>query len=579
MLNDPYENYYVPIACLSSHKDIKVWKAVSYDSYHHPRGDVILKLITVPAQDLKNQLLYSITRRYYVEHPNIVTQWSAFSVENNSQYSSYRPSLCVIEEYFSRCSLLNLVHFLNKAKTLKPLTSSQIASILYEICNGLKYLHCDMRCAHQRLSLSTVLINRESSSIKISLLEKNDDCRFFVPPEKKKKVFCADPLELALADDIWSLGVLALEIVAGNTGHRDEVNWKMIEDFSIISCSVERSVFTTSYVSATARNFAISAELLDFICCCLRKDPAARPSIEKVMNHYLFSAGTCKDNQTRRRHMESIVHGVVYKCCRGMEESNVYSSVPFVLGSRKESVAKRPTVERNFKWAFPVDIADTIASNESDNTVWERKLVREEEPCDSRETSKVPTNEGTLIPTAEDTFRILDQFKNVICGSSTTLTDLRTSMSIDDQKEIAKFFSTMTSPSQPATSMLCEMLDHFISISNDNPDFPVSFCKVFAAELSKGDKQKTLDKNISIIRSILLLSKFSSETNSARQEEQETEKMSDPSAQQEGGDIKRELNTRESLPDFMPTSTNGMVNVPHYLFNKWVRDKQPSLFE
>lgn len=565
MINDPHGNYYLPITCLSYQKTIKVWKAVAYDANRRTRGDVILKLVTVT--DLKEHVLYNVIRRYYVEHPNVVAQWASFPLEGDLDSSYDSSLLCVVEEYFTRCSLLKLVNFLNTPKSVKPLTSSQIASVLYEICSGLRYLHCDMRCAHCSLTLNSVFINRESSTIKISVLEDDDDVRLFEPP-KKKKIF-SDPLQLALADDIWSLGVLALQIVAGNTGHSEEVNRKVIDDFSIISCSVERNVFTTSYVSATVRNFAISSELLDFICCCLRKDPSSRPNIENLMNHHLFAAGTCKDSQTRRKHMESIVHGPVYKCCGNSEEKGCSSAVSFIPKTRSEQA-----VDEKFNWVFPLVIADTIMSEKSCNPEVTRGLGEKgEENCTNSESK--PAVSAALIPSVEDTLGIFDQLYKTMRERDISLEGARASVNLDP--EAASLFENMIGSSQVATPILHDLLDQFRALSQMNPDFPVSFCNSFAAELSKGsNKQTTVNKTLSIIRTLVLLSKFSFNSSASETPVEQNAASSTPHVMERA---KREVNSREPVPAFMPASTSGAVNASHYLFNKWLREKQPSIFE
>lgn len=295
---------YTFLECLFASKRFKVWKAgrepaVKEDSI------VLVKELLLSESELSGSLYELIDRRFLIQHKNIVTQFGSFSDEAlSTTINALNPSLTklfIVEEFAQSCSLASIISCAANSK-IKPLTTTQVSCVLYDVCCGLHYLHSEMHTVVPTLSSRNIMLVKDSATFKLSFLESEEDVQTLSLSGRPSK----DKLKHSSVDDIRNFGIVALELVAGKYRGSEEVGKKLIEKLGIISCSVERSVFTASSVN-NSRLLSIPPDLLDFIACCLRKNASVRPTAEKLLEHSVFHNTSFNDADQRRRNMNPLL--------------------------------------------------------------------------------------------------------------------------------------------------------------------------------------------------------------------------------------------------------------------------------
>lgn len=165
---------------------------------------------------------------------------------------------------------------------LNPQLQERVISyILHEILNGLMILHMNHR-VHRDIKSDNIMLN-EKGEVKLG------DFGFAVQLTEEKQsrdsivgstCWMAPELVLGLdydtRVDIWSLGIVALELANGTPPYFEK---EYLQAMLLIATNpaprLEKKIWSKSFC--------------DFVDCCLVKDPEGRPDCQKLLKHQFIS--------------------------------------------------------------------------------------------------------------------------------------------------------------------------------------------------------------------------------------------------------------------------------------------------
>ncbi|XP_054836235.1 inactive serine/threonine-protein kinase PLK5-like [Eublepharis macularius] len=201
-----------------------------------------------------------------LKHRNVVGFHRHFADQEN---------IYMVLEY---CSRKSLAHILKARKTL---TEPEVRFYLKQIISGLQYIH-QQGIIHRDLKLSNFFITK-NMQVKIGdlgLATREEQAN------RRRGVVCGTPNYLApeviakkghsFKSDIWALGCIMYTALTGCSPF--EITHKQ----EMYQCIREGRYPMPSHLSPSAR---------ELIGKLLAPDPAARPSLEEVLNHVFFTQG------------------------------------------------------------------------------------------------------------------------------------------------------------------------------------------------------------------------------------------------------------------------------------------------
>uniref|UniRef100_A0A8C9U3R6 non-specific serine/threonine protein kinase n=1 Tax=Scleropages formosus TaxID=113540 RepID=A0A8C9U3R6_SCLFO len=167
------------------------------------------------------------------------------------------------------------------------LTEEKVATYLREILEALHYLH-NCRIAHLDLKPENVLVDQSSGQPTVKLVDLGDAVQLgtthYVHPLLGSPEFAAPELVLgepvALASDIWSLGVLTYVLLSGASPFLDE----SVEETCLNICRLDFS-FPDDYFRG------VSQAARDFVRLLLRSEPAQRPPAARCLQEPWLQPG------------------------------------------------------------------------------------------------------------------------------------------------------------------------------------------------------------------------------------------------------------------------------------------------
>ncbi|KAF8926763.1 hypothetical protein BGZ58_010937 [Dissophora ornata] len=251
--------------------------AIVYDAYYKP----LAKRIAIKVIDLdmfeRNQI-DELRRETHVmalcKHPNVLRVNGAFVTDSK---------LYIVTPYLSAGSCLDIM----KCAYPEGFDEVSIATILKQALQGLDYLHKNGHI-HRDVKAGNLLMDDDGSvlladfGVSSSLMENGDR-------RGMRKTFVGTPcwmapevMEQAGYDykaDIWSFGITAIELA---TGHAPFAKYPPIK---VLMLTLSNDPPTLDRESTKHRYSKLLKEMID---SCLQKDPARRPSAEKLLNHSFF---------------------------------------------------------------------------------------------------------------------------------------------------------------------------------------------------------------------------------------------------------------------------------------------------
>lgn len=183
-------------------------------------------------------------------------------------YREYKNYLYMVIEYMNGGTLKEMLYF------TKSVEEDYLKLFIFQILEGLTFLHKNLKIFHRDIKPANILINLEGEvkladfGVSAQVLKTLDQKTTFVGTEKYMAPERLKGPKHGAKSDIWSLGVIAYECFYGEHPVKYENQFDLIEKMKVFKMPPDAPpVFA------------------DFINCCLKFSPQERLSAHQLLSH------------------------------------------------------------------------------------------------------------------------------------------------------------------------------------------------------------------------------------------------------------------------------------------------------
>ncbi|CCE66285.1 hypothetical protein TPHA_0P01270 [Tetrapisispora phaffii CBS 4417] len=250
-------------------------KINQYDEPAKIGDKVAIKQMMLSKQPRKELIVNEILVMKDSRHKNIVNFLEA--------YLKTEDDLWVVMEYMEGGSLTDIIENSPADESINsPLTESQIAYIVRETCQGLKFLH-DRHIIHRDIKSDNVLLDTQGR-VKITDF---GFCAKLTDQRSKRATMVGTPYWMAPEVvkqreydekvDVWSLGIMTIEMLEGEPPYLNEDPLRALY------------LIATNGTPKLRHPESLSLEIKRFLSVCLCVDVRYRASTEELLHHNFFS--------------------------------------------------------------------------------------------------------------------------------------------------------------------------------------------------------------------------------------------------------------------------------------------------